>query len=246
MLPGLALQTYNYVRHGFRRGLPSGVGIEISTACNRRCFYCPVSENPMKQQIVSEEMWSLFKRRLVEFGWRGIVGTARYNELALIPNSERYIRELSELGCKPLIHSNGDFPETVAKWCEAGAKRVVLTEHPPVKPGWRDRADALAAKYPKIIRLHKVTDENRHNHAKQVKVTTKRAKRPCSSHHGLSVDINGDTLLCCLDYFRQHKFGNIRDNSFGEIWYHPEYVKVRGLIDDRKPARSLCAGCSLL
>ncbi len=245
-VPTAGIRAYNFARHGLRFGLPTIIGIEIATACNRRCHYCPVSIDPMKQEIISEEMWALFKSRLREYRWRGILGMARYNELSLVPKSERYVRELVELGCLPLIPSNGDKPDVVRKWCEAGAKRIEITQHPPDKDGWLDAIAEVQKEHPKIIRIRRIEPDVLHNQAGMVPAQTNPRTHACLSVLGLTVDVYGDALLCCLDYYRKHQYGNIKDKSLEQIWTDLNYVKVRKLIGERKPGAALCKGCSEL
>lgn len=245
MIPIKLIQAFNAVRH-FRMGLPTSLGIEIATACNRRCYYCPVSVAPMKQQIIDEKMWELFKFRLQELGWKGMVGMARYNELSLVPNSSRYVEELHKLGVMPQIPTNGDKPEVIREWCRAGAKRIEVTQHPPSKPGWLEAVEAVRQEFPRIISVRSITPDVMHNQGGYVEVSAKKKSHPCTAMMGLTVDINGDALLCCLDYYRENKFGNIQDKSLAEIWYAKEYADVRRKIRARQVGAAICAGCSEL
>ena len=59
----------------------------------------------------------------------------------------------------------------------------------------------------------------------------------------MRISVDGDMLLCCLDYDRAHKFGNIADKSIRELWYSPEAKEARRLVGGGIPATPLCDGC---
>jgi sulfatase maturation enzyme AslB (radical SAM superfamily) len=236
------MTTFNIVRHPGRFGLPTGIGLETSTACNRRCPYCPQSVEPMKQQIVSKELWETFLFRLREFKWRGVVSVTSYNEFSLIPNSDQYIRDISELGCLPLLFSNGDRPQVVESWVKAGARRILITEHPPFKQEWVDAILPIVKRYPRVMRLRRLDNSVLHSHAGRVPYGIKPYTR-CDSQKAIVVGVKGNVGLCCLDYGVKYNFGSIVEKSFQQIWFEPEYVKLRQDISDGNPRTDLCKGC---
>lgn len=55
---------------------------------------------------------------------------------------------------------------------------------------------------------------------------------------------NGDVVICCQDWDRFTKVGNIHENSIQEIWDNPQYERYRFLIKKKAYKQiSLCARC---
>lgn len=233
----LKLKTFNALVHG-RFNLPGAIGIEISTACNRRCSYCPQSVEPKKQKIIEPEVWRMFIKRIQEYKWRGATSIIKYNEPSLVPASWKFVEELSDLGCRPLVFSNGDKPDIVRKWCEAGAFRVIITEHEPTKKDWYKNLHPILLDYPNILRIAPLTWI--HNQAGKVEGET---FEKCYNANGISVNIDGTVSMCCVDYNSEYIMGDIMKESFHEIWNKPLFKEIRRKVIKGIPATKMCENC---
>jgi radical SAM protein with 4Fe4S-binding SPASM domain len=60
-----------------------------------------------------------------------------------------------------------------------------------------------------------------------------------------NIDFNGNVILCCNDYFSKHVFGNLRDQSFHEIWFDRDYIKLRNRIALGYRDLPLCKECNI-
>lgn len=222
----IKLRAWNIWRHK-RWDVPDGIGFETSTACNRSCSYCPVSVWPkVKQQVVSDEMWGIFLYRLREFKWRGIVTFHLFNEPSLVAKSPQLVADIKALGCLPYMFSNGDRPDMVAKWCEAGAYRVRVTEHEPYREDWLPGIKRVADRYPKQVIIQRLWREMMNNHAGQVALEVK-PMETCHAARAISISVNGQVGLCCEDADHEANFGNINTQSIQEIWDSPAYRNAR-------------------
>lgn len=231
------LKTFNFLVHR-RIDIPGSIGIEISTACNRRCHYCPQSVEPKKQKIIEKNVWEVFKIRIKEYKWKGATSIIKYNEPSLAPDSDRYVRELRELGCRPIIFSNGDKPDVVRKWCEAGAFSVIITEHPPKKEYWLEKLLEVQRDYPTKIRIKKLSWI--HNQAG--KVEGERFDK-CYNADGLSINIDGSVSMCCVDYNSDYIMGDILNQSFHDIWNNENFRGIRQKVIKGIPATEMCKNC---
>lgn len=54
---------------------------------------------------------------------------------------------------------------------------------------------------------------------------------------------NGDMVLCCVDWERQHVFGNIHESSIKEIWNSEGYRHYRDRMRSNDFAGTLCENC---
>lgn len=215
---------------------------ETHTVCNRGCHYCPVSTDRRAKAEITAGDWALFLRRLREYRWRGLVGLLRFNEPLLDKQIVKRVRQLKEQGCKPLLYSNGDLlTDALAnELVEAGLFRCYLTNHPPEKPGWVERIRDIVAWYPKEfilkpavipepigglnIGLHPYSD------------CTLPSWALCFDHA-----LNG--ILCCHDYRGEHRFGNLRRASIGEVWNNPRFRAQRQQLRAGKPTLPICRDC---
>ena len=55
---------------------------------------------------------------------------------------------------------------------------------------------------------------------------------------------DGTIVPCCFDKDAQHKLGNLKDQSFKEIWHNKNYKKFRKDITKSRKAIDICANCS--
>ena len=225
---------------------PTAIGIAISTACNRRCWYCPQSVDPFKQRIIDPEVWRRFLERLAEYRWCGYVGLSFYNEPTLVPEIDRYVRELKSAGpgIQPILFSNGDRPEILAQCLDAGAHKVIVTRHPPSSADWNSKVKSLQDRYGKRVRVGEITVELRHDHAGRMRGISDRTFRWCPGPvMGMSLDVDGNVVTCCWDYKSEHKMGNIMQQSLADIWNNRNYMYVRLSVLTGIPYLNLCKRC---
>lgn len=231
------VQLFNIAIHR-RINLPDAIGMETSTACNRRCVYCPQSILPQKQKLIEERMWRIFIFRLKELRWKGLTAITKYNEPSLHPDSVRFVSDLRQIGCRPMIFTNGDRPNVIEDWVLAGARRIIITEHPPFRDGWRDKIEPLSEKYPKVIKLSRLSTIYN-----QAGLVIGEKMERCYSAHGLSVNIDGSVSMCCVDYKSENLIGHIEKESLQEIWDSPKHVDIRRKVIRGIPATKLCREC---
>ena len=238
----LKMVGYNFAVHR-RLDLPDNINIEVSKACNRRCHYCPQSVAPFKQEVISEHIWNLFKARLAEYGWRGAVVITKYSEVSLVTHSERYVSELAAIGCKPMLFTNGDRPDVLRRWIEAGAFRIIVTEHPPFKEGWREPIAALEREFSKVMRVRRLDASVLHNQAGHVEMKADEFTplERCYSAHALYVNMDGSCSMCCLDYYSKEIVGDIRQKTMAQVW--AGYRQIRKTLAGGEPATEMCRSC---
>lgn len=247
----LASLTFSAVRSGFRWGLPGGIGIETSTACNRRCYYCPQSWSPHKQKIVSPEVWRMFLFRLKEAGWRGLVSLTFYNEPSTVPHFVNYVRDVAAIGCWPLIFSNGDHPGQIEDWIRAGARRIVVTQHPPSSAKWMADIAEVKRRHPWRVDVKQLTSIIWRSSAVQKSDGTGLGNlnidghdmEKCAFSGNMTIGVEGQVLMCCIDYEKATNMGSIMDRPLWEIWKDPIYVNARKQVQAGNPMHAICEPC---
>ena len=82
----------------------------------------------------------------------------------------------------------------------------------------------------------------------QVKTMTVEEKQVCAyPFYSLVIKANGDAVACCVDWNKNTKVGNVRDNTFAEIWFGDELREFRRMhLERRRHQNQSCANCTFL
>lgn len=75
---------------------------------------------------------------------------------------------------------------------------------------------------------------------------TQRVRKPCDRlWRTMTVLVNGDVALCCLDYSGKEVLGNVKDDHMVDIWNNARYNELRELHrTSRQSEIPLCSNCS--
>lgn len=60
--------------------------------------------------------------------------------------------------------------------------------------------------------------------------------------HNLLVSWNGEVAPCCIDVNHEYKIGNVRDHSIQDLFYGPEFSRLRTAIQEGSPT-TICKQC---
>lgn len=239
---------------------PRGFGIEITSHCNRRCFYCPQSVSPKPVREIEMSVYMRWIERLKELKWKGVVFFHFYNEPLLCKNLEKYVSiAKSELpGCMFNITSNGDLltEERLISLVNAGVFKFTITHHPPYKEAWENRMAGLKAKYPSRIHYHSLKGRELSNRGGKVEANiannsysiTSSAKtlseKGCfTTSTGHTTSIDGDYIWCCCDYDKRNCMGNVNSTSILDSWNSKPWKSLRKNVQNGKPRLDVCKAC---
>jgi cyclic pyranopterin phosphate synthase len=234
------------------------VGLQTINVCNRKCAYCPNSLFPPKEKkLLDIKIFEKVIDDLAKIDYNGIVAPYLYGE----PLLDERLPELISYASKKLpkaslfVFTNGDYltQELCLRLIESGVKEFIVTQHenkPPQKFfEWYpsapfsikrkifikklDEHSPLLSTRGGLVKIKKSLFESFNNCLKTCpwpKII-------------LSVNINGDVLLCCNDFFGQYIFGNVQNKSVMEIWNDEKYKKYRDEIDHGKFSLKICKQC---
>ena len=247
--------THNFITTGDPYCITC-IAIEISTACNRRCPYCPVSEHPRNQQIMDDETFDLVVKRIKEYNYTGPVSFVMYNEPLLVAELASMIALLKWQvpKCRPLVVTNGDLLNSgkCRELFTAGAERIVVSHHPPFNRIWEEKIASLIRLFPGRILLYEVGGgrggtgwTNRGGSVPNEKLpgTTRNQKR-CIDTQWFQIDIAGNVLLCCNDFFKKNIMGSVRTDSIKDIWEGYRFSQLRKDLSHGKFNLPICRACS--
>jgi 2-deoxy-scyllo-inosamine dehydrogenase (SAM-dependent)/8-amino-3,8-dideoxy-alpha-D-manno-octulosonate transaminase len=247
-----AITLYQKIRNRIKHGdqnFPRSLAIEVTTHCNRTCYYCPQSVDRLKPRRIELRLYLRILERIQEIKWNGPLDFHFYNEPLLETDLESLVKIARAVCPKaiPRIFSNGDIltEERLCSLIDAGVVNFNITRHPPYKEEWDRRINSLATRYGKYLQctcIEEMPLSNRTGLVKPHRVQNLEAGCFAPSVN-LHIDIEGRYLYCCCDYNREHVMGNVLENSILEAWYHPFYKQARFEVNRGNPAIDICRAC---
>ena len=209
----------------------TGISVEISTYCNRKCSYCPNYNYETPKLYADENIVYKIIDYLAELNYSGWISFSFYNEPTLDERLTTFIKYANNKIPKAtiMIFSNGDFLniEKAKEYKDAGVDQFIITIHD-------KNPDQLFAKLSEIqkeigasFHIQILKPENLQTRAGEIKIKTSKPFKYCDFIRSPVIDKDGNILICCNDYFRKNKMGNIREKPLIEIWNKSEYKSLR-------------------
>ncbi len=249
--------SYQHLHSWFRYGewnFYQCISLEVSVFCNRTCSYCPNTSYETPREFMSEEVFSTAIKRMQDIRYAGIVDFIFYNEPLLDPRLPELVKRVKDAlpKCLPRVTTNGDplTEDLLLRLVKAGVLAFYVTRHVPVKPGWDDRINMLAKKYPQYVTVTDIMEIQAQvglfTRAGLVKVEKEYKVKSCRAPEGaMHIDRYGEALLCCCDYFRKHSQGNIMNQGILEIWRGAEFARIRRNLNKGVAVLDICKNCIL-
>lgn len=209
----------------------TGISVEISTYCNRKCSYCPNYNYETPKLYANENTVYKAIDYLAELNYSGWISFSFYNEPTLDERLITFIKYANNKIPKATImtFSNGDFLniEKTKEYKDAGVDQFIITIHD-------KNPDKLFAKLSEIQKeigasfyIQILKPENLQTRAGEIKIKTSKPFKYCDFIRNPVIDKDGNMLICCNDYFRKNKMGNIMEKPLLEIWNKSEYKSLR-------------------
>lgn len=225
------------------------VAIEISTYCNRRCYYCPNSRYDTPREYMSEELFKKIIQNLKEVGYKGSVTYELYGEPLLderLVDFIRYSRDNLPRGAFLKVLSNGDelTMELFERLIDAGMKEILITLHDLDPTSMMKKLQPMIDKHPSHIRLKTIHNSSYLlNRGGAIEIHGGAKIKKCFYLSCAVIDYEGNVILCCNDYLHAHKFGNVREERIEDIWKKKEFAKIRQQARKGRPALEICRQC---
>lgn len=247
--------------------LPGVVEISESGTCNRKCSFCPRSApdyvdvkefiDPHIIEKLSSELGALgysgiflfsgFVEPMLDKNIFSLIATARRNmpdaRIEMVTNGDvlnvERARKLVESGLSTLLISVYDGPEDVDR-LEAVCKEA----------GYTDDQYVIRKRYLPQSESFGITLSNRSgmmaNAEFSIETPVEPLKSPCYyPHYTFFMDYTGDVLTCPHDWGRKKVLGNMRINSFEEIWNGRGYRALRNMLVKGNRGFAPCNTCDV-
>ena len=237
----------------------SWIDLNPTELCNRTCVFCPRADDnkyPNQALHISDVLIDKMVVELKELNYEGSIVLSGFGEPMLYPSMLSLISKFK--GIKLEIVTNGD-PLTVKNTKEmydAGLSMFVISMYDGPEQIERfkkmfDEAGISEEHYMLRDRWH--TDEDAYglkltNRAGMVDVGIQeeiRLDKPCYyPQYSMTVDWNGDVLLCVQDWNKKVKLGNIHAQTLLEVWNSSAMNKYRKTLGSGNRNISPCNGCN--
>lgn len=217
-------------------GMPLFNWVEVSPAeaCNRRCEFCPKADRdkyPNQPLIMAPALYQKMAAELKLLDYRGIVILSGYGEPMLSKQIYGMVEAFSPVARVELV-TNGDYltANTAAALYDAGLSMFLVSLYDGPEQVQHFEKVFLAAEVPReyYVLRDRWYDANKDFGVK----LTNRAGTVATGHqppvardhlcyyphYAMMVDWAGDVLLCCQDWNRRIKFGNLAHQSMLEVW----------------------------
>lgn len=243
------MKLANRIKYG-DPDFPRGISLEISTYCNRRCGYCPIS---LMETVPKDFMtWDTFKAiiaKLQEINYSGSIYYHFFNEPLLDERIVEFVQYVTDHLPKAMsrIVSNGDplNMELADQLFAAGVSNFAITDHNETPGKVEKRLKPIRDKYPGHITIGWIHDQPLDNRGGTVEVKQLNLQPTCTViSDTLHLDYQGNVLLCCGDFSRSVTFGNLVEEDLLEIWRKPRYQKIRQGLARGEAILPVCQQCN--
>jgi len=208
---------------------PASVEIETDASCNRRCDYCPLSMVETRTGRMSKELYHKIIRDLKMMNFSGILSFHFYNEPLLDERLESFIAYASKQipDATPMIYTNGDklTKDRVHSLVDSGTDIIHISIHDSeIENKITKLLLELEPELNKKIQLERYYEDEKalSNRGGAVQLAESREKTDfragCDYITQLTVNYEGNTALCCNDFFVTNGHGSLKDLSVAEIW----------------------------
>ena len=231
------------------------VEVETITACNRRCAHCPNSkfDRGLKKNTRKMDRKIFYKLidELSEYNFTGEIHPHFYGEPLMderLPEFVEYTRKKLPFA-KIIIYTNGDFLtiDTYQKLSKSGVAGFFVTQHPPGELKEVRKVLNYINKHGDDgawVACNELNQYNTRGGLIELKNAVHIDHCGLPSRH-ITIDHNGNIILCCRDYFSTIKFGNIRDEKLLDIWKKPRYKKIREELRKGMLKLEICKKCKV-
>jgi len=232
------------------------VELETTTACNRTCSYCPNSVfdrgSIHNEKLMEESTFRTIVDQLANLGFWGRLSPHFYGEPLLdkrLPQLMAYARQRLPY-TKLVIFTNGDLlaPSVYDTLLEAGVDGFLVTQHGPKPPPnivrLRRHRDEQGARAPLDYRVF-TSETELSNRAGLVDHAALETKTDCSlPSENVTIDYQGNVVLCCNDYHSTVRFGNVLEQDLAEIWRSEKYKTLRRNLRRGEFELEICKKCA--
>ena len=240
--------------------LPTWVELSLIDVCNRKCSFCPKSDESVAPDTFQQMSRKIVKKiydDLLEINFKGAIALCGYGEPMLHKDINWIVEKLSNVATVEII-TNGDVlnsknlqdlylakaskilvsmydgPEQIQKFKELGKKANIPEEILILRDRWYGDSKDFGVKLTNRAGTIKTGDQ-------PPVLQNEKCFYPT---YQFLIDWNGDVFLCPQDWQRRITTGNIMQSELFDIWTDKAITKYRKNLLEGKRCNSPCSECN--
>jgi len=249
------------------RNVPDAIAIENTSACNRRCPYCPHFWSPRPEDRMPAPVFNKILDDLCDLDFRGLILMAPWGEAILDDRLTEWLKRTKERlpRCSIEIQTNGDLLslDTFRGLIAAGVDEFHVSEHFSVSGGryvYDEPKQAVLtyrALNPNDRKAVHFDAQNRNRIARSERFHNRGGLVPLQDSISmeslchrcdfieciLAINFRGDVVLCGRQWTDRPTFGNVQDEHLADIWKKAEFRRIRQALRQGRFLSPLCNDC---
>jgi len=233
----------------------TALAIEINSACNRRCPWCPNNGNNRDIAFLDKNLFYKVIDELKGMKFKGKITFNHFNEPLLDKRLLEFIAYIRKSipSSHIYLNTNGDLL-TMDLWKrlrKAGLDYANISQYDgKINNNVKDILNNLYPKERKCFDVIIFNTKNICNRAGLVNINgklKKPLKRYCSRlFYQLCINYKGKVVLCCNDYHGEVEIGDASRDSIKSLWESSTFVEYRRkLAKGDRAGLKLCSRCDM-
>lgn len=223
--------------------------LNVCDICNRTCRFCPRGNGYFSPHNSPYMELSLLNKICddVTPNFTGLFSLSGFGEPTIHPKIKEIIDIIKNKCPKAniLIITNGDYYE---KLLDIEGINVEFSMYEPFSDEKLEKLSHMKSPY-KIKDIENTSKKFFNNRAGNANFGVKLDKplQQCCNlpFYKMDIDINGDVLLCCSDWYRKDIIGNVYKENVLDVWNNSKYFSIRSnLINGNRKDCKLCSKCN--
>jgi len=248
--------------------LPTEIEISESGTCNRSCSFCPRSDPSFidKKEFISNNLHEKLCRELKEINYKGTIRYSGFVEPLLDKNIYNLLKMVKEYIPESNIElvTNGD-PlnlKRLLKLFEFGLNRILISAYDGKEDAekFEDLCKTAKLSDKQYIVRHRyysedqdfgITLSNRAGLMENAEFKIKKLEESLKSEcyipsYTFFLDYQGDVLMCPHDWGKKIILGDLKKESFLDIWFSKKSKFIRKKLVDAERSFDPCNVCDVM
>ncbi len=256
-----------FLHNGISFPLPTEIEISESGTCNRKCSFCPRSDQNFidKKEFISNDLYQKLCNELKELNYKGTIRFSGFVE-PLLDKNIFYLIDTTRLNLPKAnieLVTNGDplNNKRLLKLFASGLNKILISaydnketadklEELCLNAGLNSQQYLVRHRYYSEDKDFGITLSNRsgmmENAEYPIASLKEPLKKPCYiPSYTFFLDYQGDVLICPHDWGKKIILGNLKKEKFLDIWFKKKAMHLRKKLNSSERNFSPCNVCDV-
>jgi len=224
------------------------IEINVIDFCNRSCSFCPhgIDDYTHPQSKASTKLFHILRDQILKAKWSNRISLCGFGEPTLHKELLQHIKILNDTGCWIELTTNGDLltKKYIHSLIDAKISLINVSVYDVESMVQLQKVFDGIDKTKYILRNRYSIDNDYVDRSGVIRSNIKKSKNACYlPSYKMLLDNSGDVLLCCNDWSRNNKYGNIFEKNIFDIWLNEMKTKRIELINGKRTG--VCKSCDV-